>query len=150
MDAPIDRTGKGAAMSDGLRQHYLDYLAALNEHRFDDLVHFVADDLTYNDRPTTRAQYQSDRQREAETIQDLRYDVGLLVVEGDFVAAKLDFDCTPTQPFLGFAPTGKAIRFSEHVFYRFADGRIAAVTSLLDLGAIQRALGAGADLDPRE
>lgn len=80
-------------MTTALKDHYLDYLAALNERRFDDLV-----------------------------------------------ACRLYFDCTPAKRFLGFEPSGDRIRFSEHVFYRFAADRIVAVTSLLDVTAIGRQL----------
>jgi predicted ester cyclase len=98
----------------------------------------VADELSYNDQPMTRLQYQRDRQDEADTIPDLRFNVALLAVEGDLVACKLDFDCTPVKTFLGFEPPGHRIQFTEHVFYRFSDELIVAVTSLLDLAAIQR------------
>ena len=124
-------------MDSPLRQRYLAYLDVLNERRFGDLVDFVADDLTYNGNPMTREQYQDARSREVEVIPDLRFDVDLLVVEGDQVACVLAFDCTPVRPFLGFEPPGRRIQFTEHVFYRFADGRIVEVTSLIDREAIR-------------
>jgi predicted ester cyclase len=123
-----------------LRRHYLGYIDALNERRFDDLGEFLADELTYNDQPTTRGQYQQDRRDEVDIIPDLRFNVGLLVVEDDVVACKLDFDCTPVKTFLGYEPSGDRIQFTEHVFYRFAGERIVEVISLLDLAAIRRQL----------
>ena len=123
-------------MTDRLRRHYLAYLDALNERRFDDLVDFVAPDLMYNAEPMTGQQYRRQRQAEAEAIPDLRFTVDLLVVEGDRVACRLDFECSPVKPFLGFPPPRRPIRFAEHVFYRFADGLIVAVTSLIDRAAI--------------
>ena len=128
-------------MTGDLRQHYLDYLTALDERRFEDLRRFVAPELTYNGEPTTLQRYQQERRAEAETIPDLRYDVGLLVVEGDEVAARLEFDCTPTAPFLGREPTGRRIRFVEHVFYRFERGLVVEVRSLLDVDSVRRQLG---------
>ena len=50
-----------------------------------------------------------------------------LAVDGDLVAARRRFDVTPVKPFRAFTPTGGRVRFSEHVFHRFADGRIAGV-----------------------
>jgi predicted ester cyclase len=38
--------------------------------------------------------------------------------------------------FFGLAPTGRRISFCEHVFYRFRDGRIAQVWSLIDRDAV--------------
>jgi predicted ester cyclase len=125
-------------MSAGLRQHYLDYISVLNDRRFADLDGFVANHLSYNGKRMSRENYRRDRQDEVETIPDLRFDVDLLVVELDLVACKLRFDCTPVKPFLGFEPFGRRIQFTEHVFYRFRDGLIIAVISLLDLVAIQR------------
>jgi hypothetical protein len=44
--------------------------------------------------------------------------------------------CTPQRDFLGFRPDGRRLVFAEHVFYRYRDGRIAEVTSLIDRAAI--------------
>lgn len=127
-------------MNPNLQQHYLDYITALNEQRIDDLVDFVAEDLTYNGRAISRVQYQQDRRSEFEKIPDLRFNVALLVAAGDLVACKLDFDCTPIARFQGFEPSGSRIQFTEHAFYRFVDNHIVAVTSLLDLATIERQL----------
>jgi predicted ester cyclase len=121
-----------------LREQYLDYIAVLNDRRFEDLVDFVAESLTYNGGPLTRSQYQDLLRRDVEAIPDLRYDVDLLVVEGDHVACILRFDCTPVHPFLGFQPPGRPIQFAEHVFYRFRDGLITEVRSLIDREAIRQ------------
>jgi predicted ester cyclase len=52
------------------------------------------------------------------------------------VACRLVFRCTPRDEFLGFTPDGEPLEFAEHVFYRFDDGRIAAVWSLIDRWSI--------------
>ncbi len=124
-----------------LRRHYLAYLDALDERRFDDLVKYVADDLTYNDRPMTRQDYRDLLEGDVAAIPDLRFDVGILVVSDDRVACRIDFDCTPVAPFLGFDPPGHSVQFSEHVFYRYGDGRIVEVHSLIDREAIRDQLG---------
>jgi predicted ester cyclase len=59
------------------------------------------------------------------------------------VACRLVFDCTPVREFLGFTPDGSRLRFAEHVFYDFRDGRIAAVTSMIDRAAIAAQLSDG-------
>ena len=89
-----------------LRRHYLAYLDTLNERRFDDLVEYVADELTYNDRPMTLQDYRDLLEGDVAAIPDLRFDVGILVVSDDRVACRIDFDCTPVAPFLGFDPPG--------------------------------------------
>ena len=119
---------------------YRAYLAALNERRLDDLVRYVHDDLTYNGSPLTSAQYRDLIAADLAAIPDLFYDAQLVVVEGDQVACRLFFDCTPVAEFLGFTPDGRRLTFAEHVFYRFREGRIAAVSSLIDRFAIQSQL----------
>ena len=119
-----------------LEATYLAYLDALNDRRFDDLVDYVGDELTYNDETLTRRQYAGMIAEDARAAPDLRFDPHLLVVADDTVACRLWFTCTPTSTFFGCVPTGRPISFSEHVFYRFAGGRIAHVWSLIDRAAI--------------
>jgi steroid delta-isomerase-like uncharacterized protein len=126
----------------GLEVVYRAYLAALNERRFDDLAEFVHDELTYNGSPLTRAGYRDLLAADAGAIPDLHYDARIVVASGDRVACRLLFECTPRRPFLGFTPNGERLSFAEHVFYDFRDGRIAAVTSMIDRYSIQAQLAA--------
>ena len=119
-----------------LEATYLAYLDALNDRRFDDLVDYVCDELTYNDESLTRRQYADMIAGDARAVPDLHFDAQLLVVAGDTVACRLWFTCTPTSTFFGCEPTGRPISFGEHVFYRFTGGRIAHVWSLIDRAAI--------------
>lgn len=119
---------------------YRAYLAALNERRLDDLVHFVHDELTYNGDALTRRQYRDLIAADIAAIPDLTYDARIVVVGGGRVACRIEFVCTPQHPFLGFSPTGQRLSFAEHVFYDFREGRIAAVTSLIDRFGIQAQL----------
>lgn len=75
-------------------------------------------------------------------IPDLFYDVESLVVDGNDVACRIRYECTPVEPFRGLRPTGSRISFTEHVFYRFQDGHIVQVWSLLDVDALHRQLTA--------
>jgi predicted ester cyclase len=119
-----------------LETRYRAYLDVLNERRLDDLVHYVHDELSYNGVTMTRGQYQDLIGADVTAIPDLIFDAHIIVASGDQVACRLVFDCTPQQEFLGFSPIGKRLIFAEHVFYRFRDGRIAAVLSLIDRAAI--------------
>ena len=123
-------------MTADLEDTYRAYLAALNDRRLDDLEHYVADELTYNGMPMTRAQYQALIAADVAATPDLTYDAHLLVASADEVACRLVFDCTPQREFLGFTPDGGRLAFAEHVFYRFDGGRITAVWSLIDRAAI--------------
>ena len=122
---------------------YRAYLAVLNERRLDDLVHHVHDDLTYNDAPLTRHRYQAMIAADITAIPDLVFDAHTIVANNDQIACRLVFTCTPTREFLGFTPNGQRLSFAEHVFYRYHEGRIAAVTSLIDRWSIATQLRAG-------
>ncbi len=123
-----------------LKGHYLDYIAALNGRRLDELPEFVADRLVYNDAPMTGGQYRELLERDMRTIPDLFFDVQQLVVDSGAVACRIRFDCTPSGPFRGLQPTGSRVLFDEHVFYRFEKQRIVQVCSLLDVAALERQL----------
>ena len=132
-------------MNADLEARYRTYLAALNERRLDDLVDYVQDELSYNGEAMTRRQYQDLIAADIAAIPDLSYDAHIIVVSGDQVACRLVFDCTPQHEFLGFSPNGERVCFAEHVFYHFRDGRIAAVSSLIDRAAIEAQLSISED-----
>jgi predicted ester cyclase len=134
-----------------LDAHYRRYLTCLNERRFDRLIEFVHDEITYNDAPMSRADYRDLIARHVAAVPDMFFAIDLLVVRDDHVACRIIFDCTPQDEFLGRQPTGRKVSFSEHVFYRFREGRIANVWSLLDMDAIRTQLPgcfSGADAGP--
>jgi len=119
-----------------LETHYRAYLNALNEHRLDDLVHYVQDEVQYNGRAWTRDQYRDNIAGDIAAIPDLFFHAEIVVADENQVACRIRFDCTPEQEFLGFTPNGKRLSFTEHVFYRFVDHRIAEVWSMIDRPAI--------------
>jgi predicted ester cyclase len=123
-----------------LETPYRAYLDALNERRLDDLVHFVQDELSYNGKTMTRRQYQDLIAADITAIPDLIFDAHIIIANGDQVECRLVFDCTPQHEFLGFSPNGERLCFAEHVFDHFRDGRIAAVSSLIDRAAIEAQL----------
>ena len=116
---------------------YRAYLDALNDRRFDDLDRFVHDHVTHNGRRMTRQQYADMIADDVRRIPDLRFAIDLCVTTDDTVACRLWFDCTPELEFAGIAPTGRRVAFAEHVFYRFVDGRIDEVWSLVDTAAVR-------------
>jgi predicted ester cyclase len=128
-----------------LETRYRAYLDALNERRLDDLVDFVQDELSYNGKTMTRRHYQDLIAADIAAIPDLFYDAHIIVTSSDRVACRLVFDCTPQHEFLGFSPNGERLRFAEHVFYHFRDGRIVAVWSLIDRPAIEAQLSISED-----
>jgi predicted ester cyclase len=123
-----------------LDARYRRYLDSLNERRLDGLVEFVHDEITYNGVPMSRANYRDLIARHIAAVPDMFFAIDLLVVRADLVACRITFDCTPQAEFLGRQPTGGTVSFSEHVFYRFREGRIEQVWSLLDIEALDKQL----------
>ena len=124
-----------------LRARYLEYLACLNDRRWGDLGEFVADRLTYNGNRLRCNDYRSMIERDTDAAPDLRYTPELIVVDGDVLACRLYFRCHPQRTFLGLVPSGGAVSFAEHVFYRFADLKIVEVWSLIDKEAVRAQIG---------
>ena len=120
---------------------YRDYLACLNNRQWDELGRFVADGVVYNGERVGLSGYRAMLQADTDAIPDLQFIPEVLVSDGNVVACRLFFQCTPQHEFLGFEPSGQRVSFAEHVFYRFDGGRIAAVWSLIDRAAIAEQLG---------
>jgi predicted ester cyclase len=102
-----------------LRSRYLDYLTCLNERDWSRLGEFVHEAAVHNGRPLGLAGYRSMLEDDVVRLPDLRFDVRLLVVEGDLVAARLWFDLASGA-------------LGENVFYRFEDGLIREVWSVIE------------------
>lgn len=114
-----------------LRAIYRDYIACLNASAWDRLGEFVSDDVTHNGRPFGVTGYRAMLENDVATIPDLRFEIELLVVDGDWVASRLAFDCHPAGDLQGVTVDGRRATFAENVFYRFRDGRIADVRSVV-------------------
>ncbi|MDL5156118.1 ester cyclase [Actinomycetospora termitidis] len=118
---------------------YRAYLACLNDRRFDDLGEHLLDPVVHNDRHLRVAEFADLLRRDVDEIPDLHYDAELVLVDGDHVACRIRFDCTPTG-FRGLPPAKEKISFVEHVFYEYRAGRIARIWSLIDMDGIRAQL----------
>jgi steroid delta-isomerase-like uncharacterized protein len=56
---------------------------------------------------------------------DLHIDLDDIVADESRVAVRLTLQGTHTGEFLGFAPTGRRVKYVSHEFYRVADGAFA-------------------------
>ncbi|MFB9378339.1 ester cyclase [Kineococcus gynurae] len=123
---------------DSAESLYREYLGILNGRRWDRLAAVVHDELTHNDRTMTRAEFVDLLREDLAAIPDLHYDVHRLLVQGDRLAVRLWFDCTPVRPFRGVDTRGQRVGFAEHAFYELAGGRIRTVESVVDVDAVRR------------
>ncbi|WP_158891092.1 MULTISPECIES: ester cyclase [unclassified Pseudomonas] len=126
-----------------LGSHYQAYLDCLNRQAWTELGRYVDDAVEHNGLPLGLAGYQAMLEGDHAAIPDLYFTAHLLVVETPWLAAQLDFDCTPRGELFGLAVNGRRVRFSEHVFYRFENGRIREVRSVIDTAAIAAQLADG-------
>ena len=119
---------------------YRDYLACLNERRWDDLGRFVAEEVVYNGEWIGLSGYRAMLQADTDAIPDLEFIPDILLADDRVVSCRLFFQCTPQQAFLGFEPTGGRLSFPEHVFYAFDNRQIVEVWSVIDKETIRQQL----------
>ncbi|RCV48363.1 ester cyclase [Marinitenerispora sediminis] len=72
---------------------------------------------------------------------DIRAEIDDVVAAGGRVALRLTFRGTHTGTFHGIPPTGRAVEYTSHEFYRVADGVIAEEWICSDLATLLRQLG---------
>jgi len=123
-----------------LSELYRAYIDGLNARDWSRLGQFVHEDAVHNGRPLGLSGYRAMLEQDVRDIPDLQFHIGLLVCDPPHVAARLHFDCAPAGTFLGLPVNGRRVAFAEHVIYRFRDGRIAEVWSVLDKPAIEAQL----------
>jgi len=119
---------------------YRNYIACLNEQDWAELGRFVSDDVHYNSENVGLAGYRDMLAGDFEAIPDLHFNIGLLVADPPYVAARLEFDCTPKGLLFGLEVNGKRVSFAENVFYGFRHGKIEQVWSIIDKTAIEAQL----------
>lgn len=119
---------------------YRDYIGCLNSRDWPLLVRFVDEDAHHNGRRLGLSGYREMLERDCEDIPDLRFHIALLICEPPHVASRLAFDVAPRGNFLGLAVNGRRVQFTENVFYRFSDGKIVEVWSVIDKSAIEAQL----------
>lgn len=65
-----------------------------------------------------------------------------MVAEGDRVVLRVSHTATHKGPFLGYPPTGRALRMAAINVYRIEDGKVAEGWYLQDALAMNRTIGA--------
>ncbi|MCI8211928.1 ester cyclase [Pseudomonas sp. S25] len=127
-------------MSSDLRDVYRGYIDCLNKQNWNALGQFVDANVHYNDRRVGLNGYREMLERDYREIPDLHFNIRFLIAEPEHIAARLDFACTPIGSFMGLPVNGRKVHFSENVFYRFREGRITEVWSVIDKAAVEAQL----------
>ncbi|WP_110708162.1 ester cyclase [Salinicola sp. CR57] len=123
-----------------LKPRYEAYIACLNARDLDGLDEFVSDTVIHNGSELGLRRYREMLAGDYRDIPDLRFSVERLVCDATTVASRLCFDCHPKAEFMGLPIDGRRVVFHENVFYRFAEGKIQQVWSVIDKTEIERQL----------
>jgi predicted ester cyclase len=123
-----------------LAEIYEAYIACLNAHDLSRLDGYVADSVIYNGQLIGLAGYREMLAGNYRDIPDLRFVIDRLLSDLSTVASRLRFDCRPKAEFLGLRVDRRHVVFHENVFYRFAEGRIREVWSVIAKGEIEKQL----------
>ncbi len=115
---------------------YHGYIDCLNRQDWETLGEYVHEVASHNGSPLGLAGYRAMLEGDFRAIPDLRFNIAHLVAEPERIAARLSFDCTPVGALFGLPVNGRRVQFTEHVFYRYEQGVIAEVHSLIDVAAI--------------
>jgi predicted ester cyclase len=119
-----------------LRDRYRGYIDCLNRQDWALLGDYVGDEVQRNGEMLGLVGYRTMLEGDFASIPDLVFKIDFLVCEPPYVAARLVFDCTPKGELFGLPVNGKRVSFTENVFYRFTDGRIETVWSVIDQAAV--------------
>lgn len=123
-----------------LAKTYQEYIACLNTRNLDRLGEYVEESAVHNGRKIGLTGYREMLKGNYRVIPDLRFHIEFLLTDSSTVASRLRFDCRPRAEFLGLQIDGQHVVFHENVFYRFAEGKIHEVWSLIDKDEIERQL----------
>ncbi len=113
--------------SDHLATFYGHYNECCNEHRFQDLDQFVAQDVAIDGMHRGLDAYTAELRAVVRAFPDYRWELRRLVVDAPWIAAHLTDSGTHREAFRGIQPTGRSVVLPEFAFYRVDDGKIAEV-----------------------
>lgn len=114
---------------------YERYIARCNEHRFDELDEFVDAEVVVGGAEPRHGvgPYAAGLRDVVTAFPDFHWEVRHLVVDGQWLSARLTDTGTHTGTFLDIPPTGRSITAQELAMYRLDNGKI--VHCWGDLGA---------------
>jgi len=99
--------GINAMMKADLSDVYRDYIACLNRQDWPKLEQFVDDDVCYNGQRIGLSGYRGMLERDFSEIPDLHFNIQLLMSDGDYIASRLAFDCSPRESSLASMSTAR-------------------------------------------
>ena len=110
-----------------LEAFYRRYNALCNDHDFDRLGEFVAEEVTVDGEPRGLAAYANGLRAVVRAFPDYRWELRHLLVDGDWIAAHFADSGTHRGSAFGVPATGRRVSTQEFAFYRIQGGRIVEV-----------------------
>jgi predicted ester cyclase len=110
-----------------LEVFYRRYNRCCNEHAFERLAEFVANDVEVNGNRQGLQGYVDGLEEAVRAFPDFHWDLRHLLIDGSWIAAHLIDHGTHTGTFRGLSGTGRVVTTQEFAFYRIAAGKIAEV-----------------------
>ena len=132
----VDEGGSVRTEPDGnLETIYKAYLDCINQRTMQtDLPKFCHPHVFHNGRALPLDQYRMLMQDAITAIPDINFGLDTIIADrtAQRVAVRLEFTGTPIKAIAGVEPTGRPVRFAEHVTYQFRNGKIHRVWSQVD------------------
>jgi predicted ester cyclase len=110
-------------MTSDRQTFYRRYIERCNEHRFEELGEFVHEEVRVGDA-TGLDPYAAGLRAVVDAFPDYHWDLQQLLVDGDWLSARLIDTGTHRGTFRGVPATGRAITAQELAIYRLQDGKI--------------------------
>jgi predicted ester cyclase len=122
------------------RSLYLSYLEYCNAHDFDAMRSFYLPTIRVNDAPIDPSAVTDQFAPVVVAFPDWRWDMGHLIIDGDFIAVHFTVSGTHRAAFQGIEATGRQVKISEFTLYRVQDSKFAEVWDYADMPALLRQL----------
>ena len=127
-------------MHQELRDFYRLYLEMVNSHEFARIGEFFHDTIDFNGTSLTRDDMAAWMRGNIAAVPDLWLTADEPVVEGSRLAVRIIISGTPEQEWLGLAPNGATVTFSETAFYEVEEGRFRSIRNLMDMDSLRAQL----------
>jgi predicted ester cyclase len=108
-----------------LEVFYMRYHRCCNEHAFERLEEFVANDVEVNGDRQGLQGYVDGLEEAVCAFPDFHWELRHLLIDGSWIAAHLIDHGTNTGTFRGLSATGRVVTTQEFAVYRIAAGKIA-------------------------
>jgi len=110
-----------------LESFYRRYNQLCNDHQFDQLGNFVAENVEVSGRTRGLSDYVAGLKRVVDAFPDYRWNLRHLLVEDELISAHFLDTGTHRGTFLGIPATGRSVSIQEFAIYRMQGGRFAEV-----------------------